>query len=191
MQVKHAAFALLIATSTLGSCTRSDNASNPSQLYPIEAFTTVKLTVINTADRRDSATAQWEQLIDGRGNPINPLPDTSLNQVFLRPNASYESRVELLDKSKNPTANMTEEVSEKKNDHRIFFVGGPIGVNIVPTDRDANNLPVGLKVSVATGAAGAGRLRVVLKHQPGQKSAAAGIDVGSTDVDASFRLTVR
>jgi hypothetical protein len=47
-----------------------------------------------------------------------------------------------------------------------------------------------LETSWTTGAASSGTFRVVLKHQPGLKSATSGSSTGETDLDITFETNI-
>ena len=103
---------------------------------------------------------------------------------------------------------ITEEIREEDEDHIFLFGFGeelfespdgdgnadnrvdPINYN----DQDENGLPVGLSTNWTTSCTAEGNIsdafRVVLKHQPGEKTATSGIDVGGTDVDITWNVTV-
>lgn len=99
---------------------------------------------------------------------------------------------------------LTEEIEEEGADHMLFFgftdelFDQPMGdgnidsrvdqVNYI--DKDENNLPLGLITGWQTGAAGSGTLRIVLKHQPGTKTETSDINVGSSDIDLTFPVTI-
>ena len=114
----------------------------------------------------------------------------------LRANTSYTAEVTLLDESKNPAENITEEIEAEKETHQFFFSTTVAGMTIAYTDQDAGGNPVGLKTTVATGAAGTGNLTVILRHEPNKS--AAGVrqgDVtnagGETDIEVVFPVTVQ
>lgn len=91
--------------------------------------------------------------------------------------------------------NITEEVKEEGDEHQLFFVWNPTALidgELVYNDEDDNGLPIGLSTSFSTGSAAQnGSLRVVLKHQPGIKSANSGINDGESDVDVAFDVTLQ
>ncbi|NJC26544.1 T9SS type A sorting domain-containing protein [Neolewinella antarctica] len=98
---------------------------------------------------------------------------------------------------------ITTEIMEEDDEHLFFFAFAE-GVFSDPTgdgnidnradavnykDVDENGFPVGLSTNWTTQASmGGGEFRVVLKHQPGIKSATSTTDDGGTDVDLTFTL---
>ncbi len=94
------------------------------------------------------------------------------------------------------------EVEEEGDEHMIFFEWNgnifsvPAGNGNIDTleenaviyeDEDENGLPLGLTTTWTIGEAGAtGSFRMVLKHQPGIKSATSTSAMGTTDADVSW-----
>jgi hypothetical protein len=69
--------------------------------------------------------------------------------------------------------------------------GNPLALTVALTDHDTNpqQYPVGLESTFTTGAASAGWLRVVLRHQPNSKNGT--YAPGSTDLDVGFVVTIQ
>lgn len=69
--------------------------------------------------------------------------------------------------------------------------GDPLNLTVTITDHDTNSqaYPVGLESNFATGAAGSGWLRIVLRHQPNSKNGT--YAPGSTDMDVGFNVTIQ
>jgi hypothetical protein len=65
----------------------------------------------------------------------------------------------------------------------------PTGLNITPTDKDKNNLPIGLNTEWTCSGADFGRIVVRLKHQPGIKTGSC--EPGDTDVEVSFPYFIK
>ncbi|QRR03509.1 hypothetical protein [Dyadobacter sandarakinus] len=115
---------------------------------------------------------------------------TAFDTIALKPNASYTLTAAFLDESKNPVENITEEIAEKANEHLLVYTPAPSSLLIYTYgDKDANNYPIGLTGTVKTGAAGAGTLKVQLRHQPGTKNGTT--SPGSDDVNLDFNLKIR
>jgi hypothetical protein len=105
-----------------------------------------------------------------------------------------------------PGYSITDEVVEEGQEH-MFFFGWTGSVFQTPSgdgnidnrsdevdyvDIDAGGLPLGLISSWTSAAtAGSGTFRVVLKHQPGTKTATSGSTVGETDLDLTFSINVQ
>lgn len=102
---------------------------------------------------------------------------------------------------------ITEEVEEEGAEHLFLFswnnniFSSPSGDGnidnrsdeIIYTDTDSENLPIGLNTRWTTTQTGAstGSFRVVLKHQPGLKSQTSGINIGETDMDITFTVNIQ
>lgn len=103
--------------------------------------------------------------------------------------------IKLLDESKTPTEDISEEVKEKSDEHLLVFTPAPAALlTYTYGDKDARNLPVGLTGTVKTGATGSGSLRVQLRHQPpvSDKIVKDGTPgPGSDDVNLNFNLVVK
>ncbi|MFI4963101.1 MAG: hypothetical protein ACHP6H_04505 [Legionellales bacterium] len=69
--------------------------------------------------------------------------------------------------------------------------GNPLNLTVTRTDLDANTPPmqIGLTGNFVTGAASAGILRVVLRHQPNAKNGT--YPPGSTDLDVTYAVTIQ
>ncbi|MGA0557605.1 hypothetical protein ACO2Q8_13195 [Larkinella sp. VNQ87] len=162
----------------------NDNADDPEPADENELITTVNLkfteqgtTTTQTFSYRDA---------DGEGGQA----PTKFDRITLKPNTTYNLSVELLDESKNPAVDMTEEVEEESDEHLFVFTPNPATLaTYTYGDKDANNLPIGLEGTLKTNAAATGKLRVQLRHQPGTKDGTA--TPGSNDVDLNFDLTVQ
>jgi hypothetical protein len=150
-----------------------------------ELITTVTLRFTNTANANDVVTVTARD-VDGDGGNA-PVIGT----LNLRPNTTYNLSVtQILDETDSPAEDIREEIVEEDYEHLLVYTATPsnlITVNI--TDRDRNNLPVGLVGTATTTAAGTGTLKVTLKHQPdGLKNGTA--TPGSTDFEFTFPLNV-
>jgi hypothetical protein len=134
--------------------------------------------------------------------------------INLTKSVSYVMTISLVNGLAAPTDdgyNITKEVEEEGDEHMFFFswtgdaFSNPTGngnidarmdaVNYSGGDasKDANGLPLGLTTSwTASSIATTGaNLRILLKHQPGLKTVSSGSDVGETDLDVTFALSVQ
>lgn len=172
---------LLGITAVLSGCKKEDPAPEDEN----ELITTVQL---KFTDGTNVQTFQWRD-IDGDGGAA-----PSVQNIALKANKTYTLNVALLDESKTPAEDITEEIKEKDDEHLLVFTPSPAALlTYTYGDKDAKNLPVGLIGSLKTAAAGTGTLQVVLRHQPpvngvAQKNGTAA--PGSTDVDVTFNVTV-
>ncbi|MFD2934149.1 hypothetical protein [Spirosoma flavum] len=178
-------FLLLIPVGLLlGSCNKDEQTVAPTD--DNEAITTATLTLTNKALPGDIVTATVENL--------NTTADFSKATLTLTANATYSGVVSLLDKTKTPTLDATEEIREKLNEH-LFVYTPSTGLNltVTNTDKDTNPSPgpysVGLTFEVVTKAASTGTLNVVLRHQPNVKNGTAA--PGSSDLDTKFPVVIK
>ncbi len=173
----------LIALLT-GACTKDEQNVAPTD--DNEAITTATLTLTNKATPTDIVTATIENL--------NTTADFSKATLNLKVNTTYTGLVTLLNKTKTPTLDATQEIREKLNEHLFVYTPTPATLlTVTLTDRDTNPAPgpypVGLTTEIKTGAAGSGKLKVVLRHQPTVKNGTA--TPGSSDLDTDFTVVVK
>lgn len=159
-----------------------------------EEITTLKLTFTNAANAADVVTATWKDLDGIAGNaPV-------IDKINLKANTTYTVATELLDERKNPADNVTNEIEEEGDEHRVFhlfYATGTAAVKdsittvatVTALDKDSKNLPIGLDITMATKAAFTGFLNVVVRHQPGVKDGTYG--PGSTDVLTIFPIEIK
>ncbi|HEV7382828.1 MAG TPA: hypothetical protein VGN64_23695 [Dyadobacter sp.] len=122
---------------------------------------------------------------DGEGG--NP---PVVENITLKSGKTYAVETQILDESKTPAVDVTEEVQEKAEEHLFVYTTSPAALlAYTATDKDANNLPIGIKGQAVTGAAGTGTLKVQLRHQVGTKNGTA--TPGSDDVNVNFPLSVQ
>ena len=154
-----------------------------------ELITTVQLEFIPEGS---SATKTFTYRdIDGDGGN----PPTRFDTISLSPGTTYVMKIKLLDESKNPAEDISEEVKAKSDEH--LFVFTPVPATLLTYtygDKDPRDLPIGLTGTAKTGAAGAGTLRVQLRHQPPisdkiQKDGTP--NPGSDDVNLNFNVIVK
>lgn len=177
------ALLLLLASGLLLSCDKDDDATD-APINESELITTVTLTM-QEAGTTNPVTATFRDP-DGEGGNA----PTKFDEIVLKPNTIYNTTVTLLDESKTPPADITGEIEEEDEDHQFFYTPTTgLNVTVAYDDADDNNLPVGLKTKVTTGAASTGTLKVTLKHQPGIKNN--NLATGDTDVELNFTTKVQ
>ena len=126
--------------------------------------TTIIMTLVNENNSADTVTALWKDL-DGPGGAMPSIIDT----IKLKANTSYLGTIQLFNESKNPRTNITSEIAEDSYEHQFFFTPNTVISNNIEwtiTDKDRNNLPVGLTYKVQTSASTSqiGSLNIVLSH---------------------------
>ncbi|MEQ8553733.1 MAG: hypothetical protein RIC53_13840 [Cyclobacteriaceae bacterium] len=172
---------------------------NDEELPPIEN----EEEVITDVDLIFSPVDGGAPLTFGANDPDGEGPeDMVTDPIVLGAENSYQLFIKVRNDIDN--VDLTEEIKEEGAEHMFFFgftdelFDQPEGngnidsrtdqVNYI--DEDENGLPIGLITGWQTSSGGSGTLRIVLKHQPDVKTATSGIDVGSTDIDLTFDVTV-
>ncbi len=154
-----------------------------------ETVTTVKLTFTPSGGGSPVVAQAKDADGDGPGGPV-------VDEITLVAHTTYALSVELYNELLDPTDagyNISDEVDNESDEHQFFFQVAPPALfdgSFQYNDQDTNGLPVGLKTTWVTGAAGSGTFRVILKHQPGLKSATSDVTVGESDVNQSFGITI-
>jgi hypothetical protein len=131
---------------------------------------------------------------DDPDGPGGNAPTQSV--INLNASSTYTVSLKLLNKTVTPTEDITTEVNDEANAHRFYFVP-TAGSNITVSNlnKDGNGFDLGTTSTWATGAAGTGQVKVVLRHYPADppnKAAADPIDSpkSGTDIEVTFATTV-
>jgi hypothetical protein len=167
-----------------GACKKDEENVAPTD--DNEAITTATLTLTNKATPSEVVTATIDNL--------NATADFSKATLALKANTTYTGAVTLLDKTKSPALDATEEIREKTNEHLFVYTPSTgLALTVTLTDKDTNPAPgpypVGLATEIKTGAAGSGKLKVVLRHQPNVKNGTPA--PGTTDLDVDFNVQIQ
>ncbi len=188
-------FLLLLIVAALG-CRR---ASDPSPETENETITTARVTLTKQGTST-TVVGSWKLLTLG-GSPTTVT-------LALQPNTTYDGTIAFLDETKTPVADITEEVEEEATEHIVFYQPLPtlaanvvvpgtatvttgdlkLTVNGLNTDGGAPPRALGTSFTATTGAASTGSIRIVLRHQPGEKDGT--FAPGSSDVDATIPITI-
>ena len=173
---------LLAAPLAFASCSKDKDEPTPDE--DNEQITTVTYVLTPTTPGAAAATVTWRD-VDGTGGNA-----PTIGTLNLRPNTTYTGAITLLDETKNPVVNTSDEIAKEKDEHLFFYEPTPAALlAIARTDKDSKNLEVGLVTSLVTNAAGTGTLKVTLRHQPGAKNGT--FAPGDTDVEVTFPVTVQ
>ncbi|MEM6377570.1 MAG: T9SS type A sorting domain-containing protein, partial [Bacteroidota bacterium] len=140
-------------------------------------------------------------------DPDGPGPSGLVAQpISLDESKQYELQITLANTF--DMEDITAEILEEDDEHQFFFgfsedlFDRPNGDGnldneadpILYNDEDDNGLPLGLSTTWITACTNdgdvTGKFRVILKHQPGQKTATSDINVGGTDIDIEWDITV-
>ena len=149
----------------------------------------------------DAVTATWFDADgEGVGNP-------TIDDINLAANTEYNMAITLANSLGMEVEDITAEIAEEDDEHMFFFgftadiFDSPMGDGNIDSrqdplnynDQDANGNPVGLSTNWTTGSAtsSAGDFRVVLKHQPGQKTDTSDVNMGGTDVDIVLAINIQ
>lgn len=176
--------ALVVSILTFG-CS-DDPASPNSPTNESETITTVRLRFVQADDSTKIFNVQWRDL-DGEGGNAPVIGSLSLPS-----SKTFSGTVEVLDETKSPAANITEEIEEEDEAHQFFYIVSGASLALQYADSDSTGKPVGLKTTASTGAAGSGTLRVVLKHEATKNNTISVPSTdGETDFDIVFPITIQ
>jgi hypothetical protein len=147
-----------------------------------ELITTVKIELTDSATGTLFRTFYFKDL-DGEGGNAPSQFDT----IKVNGNSTYLCKIFLLDESKNPAEDITEEIKEEADEHLFVFESSNQKIKVNITDKDKKNLPLGLESKWKTLNDLDGKLKITLKHQPnGIKNGSALL--GETDVEVNFNV---
>ena len=143
----------------------------------------------------------------GSGTPVVQFRDldgpggnaATLDTLTVATGRTYDGEIQLLDESKTPVEDITEEVEDEAEAHQFFFVkGGNLSAGALTiTDKESDygtqtgtDHPVGVRFRlVVANNTGNGTLRVSLSHYPsgGKNGSAPGSE---TDIDVTFPVKI-
>lgn len=125
--------------------------------------------------------------------------------IMLDANTDYSLAIEVRNTAEGE--NITEEIEAEAEEHMFFFgwtdglFASPAGDgNIGATsrddavnyaDEDANGQPLGLSTTWTTANAATGEFRLILKHQPGIKTATSTSNDGESDIDMVWDIEIQ
>ncbi len=202
------------STILLDGCNKNVSTITPAPVSN-EFLTTVELVFQNSANPADSGRAIWRQLDPtGAKAPDTSLAVLKLkagttynvNVLILDETKTPADTVSLVIKARQnihlfffqPTPISPSNLVISKtttyipvSDGTVTSATGPyLNLTINRTDVDANTPPlqIGLTDNFITGAASAGSLRVVLRHQPNTKNGT--YDNGSSDLDVNYQVAI-
>ena len=173
----------LFFTSLFFSCKKEEVVPTDDN----ELITTVEL-IFTDANKKVSTFSFQDK--DGDNKP------EKFDKIVLDKNMSYSLEINVYDETKNPKANITEQIKLESDVHLFVFKIDPASLlSLKAIDKDKNGLPIGLLSSGSTqNAAGTGKLNLILKHQPpinGKAVKTGNESGGSSDIDLVFDLSVK
>jgi hypothetical protein len=150
-----------------------------------ELITTVQFMFVDSLSS-DTLNFEWSQP-GGAGTAI------TVDTIALKANSVYYTSVTLLDKSKTPEEDISEEIEADANSHRFVYSCSLVGTSIQILDFDQQIPPMelGLKFRFHATNIGGGTLMSTLKHYTTEDPKTGGISAGSTDLEVSFPLVVK
>jgi hypothetical protein len=169
------------------SCKKQSTDEHTNLDEENELITTVSLTLIDSASN-DTFRYTWKQL-GGPGTTI------TVDTIKLIPNRTYFGSTQILDESKTPVFNVTEEIRADANHHRFVFTSTTpnVRVNILDFDTHLPPIELGLSYTIYTQNAvgGSHKLDVVLRHYTESSPKTDGLTAGSTDISVSFPMVLQ
>ena len=180
--IKTSAFYALLTLAMLGC---SDDDTTPEIINEDELITTVILTL--TPDSGDQVVLTTIDL-DGDG-PDEPVTTVVGN---LSENTQYQGAIQFLNETEDPAEDITQEVIEEADEHQVFYTISE-GLNIQTTyeDQDSQGNPLGVQITLFTGAASEGSLTVTLRHEPVKPNDGLESAGGETDISTSFDVSIQ
>jgi hypothetical protein len=180
--MKTSAFYALLSIAMIGC---SDDDTAPEVINDEELITTVILTL--TPDSGDQVVLTTVDL-DGDG-PDEPVTTVVGN---FSENTIYDGTVAFLDESGEEVEDITQEVIEEADEHQVFYTISE-GLNIQTNyeDQDSQGNPLGVQITLSTGAASEGSLTVTLRHEPVKPNDGLESAGGETDISTSFDVSIQ
>ncbi|MFY7998433.1 MAG: hypothetical protein ACOVSW_07520 [Candidatus Kapaibacteriota bacterium] len=177
---------VLIAAVFFGMTSACRPVSEPTNTAEEVLPNVVTLTLTSP---QGNATAVWRGTTDVKGTA------SRIDTLILAAGRTYIGAITAVNDAKNPVVDLTKEYKEKANEHQFFYtVSGDAQsrVSITVTDKDGNNLPLGLAFTVVTTSGGTARgtLNVVLGHYDDVKKMGTNRSPES-DMDITFPVVIR
>lgn len=172
----------LIATFAVQSCKDPEVKPDDQPKNEGELITTV---ILKFTDSTDNSVREFKfKDTDGEGGNAPSVFDT----IKLKASSTYSCSILLLDESKSETDTISNEVLEEADEHLFYFTKIGVDMDIIITDKDGNNLPLGLQSKWKTKSTGTGIIELGLKHQPGAKDGS--VSPGETDIEIGFHIRI-
>jgi len=175
--------ATVLFTILLASCSK-DNET-PEAVNEEELITTLKVTLVPVSEGNTIVLTTRD--LDGDG-PNEPVVTVSSN---LTAGVAYNGTIELLDETKSPADNITEEVEEEADEHQFFYtIGSGLDVTATATNLDSEGNLLGTEFELTANTASSGSLTFTLRHEPTKPNDGLSSAGGETDIAATFSITV-
>lgn len=173
--------AIFILSIFIFSCKR--NVTTPPNPNEEELITTFQFILKDSLGILPTQVVTYKD-IDGDGGAAPSVWDT----IQLQSNRTYLAEIVLLNESANPVDTISNEVKKEANEHIFCLEASPANIEITRTDKDGNNLELGLKSIWRSKNISQGTLQVILKHQPGSKNGTC--TPGASDIDITFQYKI-
>lgn len=151
-----------------------------------ELITTVELSFTNISTSETKVFSWSDNDGPGGANPV-------IEDILLEAETEYNFSVRFLDRSQSVEEDITEEIEEEGDHHRVYYIVNGVNLNFSNLSKDQDGITLGLNGKITTGTSSTGNLQVILRHyanggknesdSPTQSSA-------GTDADVSFKVTV-
>lgn len=159
------------------------DGDDPAPVNEEEVITTLNVTLAPNGGGTPVTLRFFDADGDGSGAPIKTVSGN------LEADKTYTGVITLSDDSKSTPVDITEEVAEEADDHLFCFTVTGSNLTVTATDKDSQNLPVGLTSSWVTTTAGNTSVKIVLRHQPETKNGQCP-GSGDTDVEVDFDVII-
>jgi hypothetical protein len=180
-------FSILAASMIMTSCNKKEDPKPDEQ----ELITTLKLNVTGSGGFAKTFVYKVENGFGG-----TTTGTVQIDTIKLSAAQTYSVTAEVLNEKASPVENITEEVLSEKDAHLFLYTSTPGtgagSLTFSGGSKDSKNLPFNQVISVASGAAGSGKLQVNLIHEPSDKTATTTAGAGGeTDVEATFPVLIQ
>jgi hypothetical protein len=167
----------------------TENGGGPGES---EVITQVSLTLTP----QGGGTAQTATITDPDGNgPQSHEPQ--VGALVLTPGTSYDGSVTFTDATTTPPEDITAEVEEEGEAHRVFYTvdaANAATVTVTDLDTDGGGAPLGLSYTVnadeAAVSGSQGTINVVLSHYDEEPKGDGSVPSDETDVDVTFDFSI-
>lgn len=176
---------LAILILCLNSLTSCDNSDPEPIIVEEEVITSVDLTFTNKQNPQDIITASYKD-VDG---------NKSQSKLILAANTVYSVSVNFLNEAKQPSEDLTAQISSRSQDYMVFYVPSDgLDFSYLYQDADVNNKVVGLIGDGYTGNAGSGDLTVTLLYRPTKNITGVphpSLTDGETKLETTFEFEIQ
>lgn len=173
----------LIALLAFTAC--KDNEIKPENKPSNETELITTLIVEMTDSSNNTSNHFVFRDLDGDGGNA----PSSFDSILLNANSTYSCKLIVLDESQSKSDTISQEIFDERDDHLFVFTKEQIDADIYITDKDNNNLPVGLMSKWYSKTTSSGFVTITLKHQPDIKNGSALL--GETDVEVKFPCRIK